>query len=162
MKLYLKLMMVFPVLFLTSFSYVLLSDVFSQTLNDQDTTPNSWISERDNLNVTMSLTPKVPTVDQPTELQFEIRELISGIPYNNLTANVTIVDSDGRLFKFAQQPVSDGIFSVIYIFPDDALNTIIVQIKRNSTAFGAAAFEVDVPHTSPGDFWSQLFQPRPF
>ena len=97
MKLYLKLMMVFPVLFLTSFSYGLLSDVFSQTLNDQDTTPNSWISERDDLNITMSLTPKVPTVDQPTELQFEIRELISGIHYNNLTANVAILDSDGRL-----------------------------------------------------------------
>ena len=36
--------------------------------------------------------------------------------------------------KFAEQPVSDGIFSVINIFPDDALNTIIAQMRRNSTA----------------------------
>ncbi len=80
-----------------------------------------------------------------------------------MTANVTILDSDGRLFKFAEQPVSDGIFSVIYIFPnDDVLNNIIVQMKRNSTAFGVAAFEVYVPHTYPGDIWSQLFQPSPF
>ena len=110
----------------------------------------------------MNLTPKVPTVDQPTEIQFDIRELNTGKPYREMTANVTILDSDSRLFKFAEQPVSDGIFSVIYIFPDDALNNIIVQMKRNSTAFGVTAFEVDVPHTNPGDIWSQLFQPRPF
>lgn len=84
------------------------------------------------------------------------------MPYREITANVTILNSDGRLFKFAEQPVSDGIFSVIYIFQDDALNNIIVQMKRNSTAFGVAAFEVDIPHTNPGDIWSQLFQPRHF
>jgi hypothetical protein len=146
---------------LASFGYGFSSYVFSQTENIQEASKNSWISERDNLNVTMNLTPEVPTVDQPTEIQFEIRELNTGMPYREMTANVTILDSDGRLFKFAEQPVSDGIFSVIYIFPDDALNNIIVQMKRNSTAFGVAAFEVDVPHTSPGDIWSQLFQPRP-
>ncbi len=73
MKLYQKLMMAFPILFLASFGNGFSSYVFSQTENIQEASKNSWISERDNLNVTMNLTPEVPTVDQPTEIQFEIR-----------------------------------------------------------------------------------------
>jgi hypothetical protein len=159
---YKKLLVTLPLLLLVSSSFGFSSNVFSQTENIQEANKNSWISERDNLNVTMNLTPKVPTVDQPTEIQFDIRELDTGMPYNDLSANVTILDSDSRLFKFAEQPVSDGIFSVIYIFPDDALNNIIVQMERNSTAFGVAAFEVNVPQTNPSDILSQLLQPRPF
>ena len=159
---YKKLLVTLPLLLLVSISFGFSSYVFSQTENIQEANNDAWISERDNLNVTMNLIPKVPTIDQPTEIQFEIRELDTGMPYNDLTANVTILDSDSRLFKFAEQPVSDGIFSVIYIFPDDALNNIIVQMERNSTAFGVAAFEVDVPQTNPSDILSQLLQPRPF
>jgi hypothetical protein len=110
----------------------------------------------------MNLKPTVPAIDQPTEMEFEIRDL-EGKLHNDIGVNVTILDSDGRLFKFPQQPAPDGIFSVIYIFPDDAVNNIILQMERNSTTFGVASFNVIVPPSAaPSDMLSQLLQPRPF
>lgn len=145
--------------FLVPFS----NTVYAQTDNTDQKETRSWTSQRDNLNVTMLLKPLVPTIDQPTELHFKVMELNSGSPYEHLTANVTIVDSDGRLFKFPGQPVINGEFYVIYIFPDDAQNNILLQLNKNSTSVGLASFNVNVPPLPLPDNWfEQLFSPRPF
>ena len=103
------------------------------------------------------------TVNNQTETQFEIRQLNNGTFYADLKANVTILDSDGRLFKFPEQPVYKGKFSVICLFPDEAENTIILQLDRNCSSFTVASFEIIVPPLPPpGDLLSQLLHPRPF
>ncbi|MGN6560375.1 MAG: hypothetical protein ACTHJ2_07610, partial [Candidatus Nitrosocosmicus sp.] len=36
---------------------------------------NSWLSKRDNLNITMSLSPPLPIIDQNTKISFDIKKL---------------------------------------------------------------------------------------
>lgn len=50
---------------------------------------------------------------------FEVKKLNGSDFTENLSSRVTITDRDGRLFKFDDQPVLDGKFSVEYMFPDD-------------------------------------------
>lgn len=125
---------------------------------------DSWASKRDNLNMTVKLDPKVPIIDEWSLIKFEVRELDSGYLINgNLTSNITITDHDGRLFKFPEQIISNGKFSVEYIFPDDGQHRIILQIYKNSTAFTVASFELNIPHSqASNDFLPWLFQPRPY
>jgi len=124
----------------------------------------TWLSKRDNLNITIKLDPKVPIIDEWTIIQFEVRKLDSGDLVNDsLTSNVTITDHDGRLFKFPERIISNGKFSVEYIFPDDGQHRMILQFYRDSTAFTIAAFELNITHPqTSNDFLSWLFQPRPY
>ncbi len=73
-----KLILYTALLFLmTSLSIILKNPLsFSQgkDLPKQDNKTNSWLSKRDNLNVTMDLAPKVPIVDEKTRITFEVRE----------------------------------------------------------------------------------------
>jgi hypothetical protein len=130
-----------------------------------DSKTSTWISRQNNLNVTIELDPHVPVIDQKTKLAFEIRNLNSSIPgsIDNLNARVTVTDHDGRLFKFDSQPVSNGKFSVDYIFPDDWQHRIILQLYKNTTAFALGSFDVVIPHpqqASPPltDFFSTLLK----
>lgn len=113
-----------------------------------DTTPSivkndSWISERNNLNVTIKLIPIVPVIDETTEILFEVTSLNNSKPFKDLNTQVTITDHDGRLYKFENKimPVIDGQFSVNYIFPDDGEHRIILQIYKNTTPFTVSSFE---------------------
>ena len=106
---------------------------------------DTWLSKRDNLNITVKLDPKIPIIDEWTLIQFEVRKLDSGDLVNDtLTSNVTITDHDGRLFKFPEQIIANGKFSVEYIFPDDGQHRIILQIYKDSTAFTVASFDLTV------------------
>lgn len=139
--------------------------VFSQSANynDQENKINTWISKQNNLNITMNLNPKIPVVDEKTKITFDVRKLNSSDFFDNLNARVTITDHDGRLFKFGNQPVINGKFSVEYIFPDDGQHKIILQLYKNTTAFTLASFDIIVPHPQPSnDFFSWLFKSRPF
>lgn len=139
--------------------------VFSQSTSSSymDKNANSWISKRDNLNITMSLTPKVPVIDEKTKIAFEVKKLNNSGIFDNLYARVTITDHDGRLFKFSNQPVLNGKFLVEYIFPDDGQHKTIVQLYKNTTAFALAYFDITVPHPQPPDnIFSWLFKSRPF
>ena len=124
----------------------------------------TWLSKRDNLNITIDLNPKIPIIDEWTLIQFEVRKLDSGDLVNDtLTSNVTITDHDGRLFKFPEQIIANGKFSVDYIFPDDGQHRIILQFYKNSTAFTVASFDLNISHPQPSDdFLSWLFQPRQY
>ncbi len=75
------------------------------------------MSKRDNLSITVKLDPKVPIIDEWTLIQFDFRKMDSGDLVNDtLTSKVTMTDHDGRLFKFPEQIIANGKFSVEYIF----------------------------------------------
>ncbi|VFJ15160.1 hypothetical protein [Candidatus Nitrosocosmicus franklandus] len=142
---------------------------FAQVEDNNTTEPiidnTTWISERENLKITMNLEPKIPIIDQWTLISFEIRNLTSDdlLLENGLLVNATITDHDGRLFKFPQKSVKDGMFNLEYIFPDDGQHRIILQFYKSNIAFIVASFDLTVPHPQPAtDFWSQLFQPKPY
>ena len=95
--------------------------VFSQN-NKTNVNPivnSTWISKRDNLNITMSLIPQMPIIDQTTKINFEVKKLDSPGFLNNASARITITDQDGRLYKFDNKffPIVDGKVSVDYLFP---------------------------------------------
>ena len=141
------------------------SIVFSQSQNKDgnNNRTNIWISKQNNLNINMNLQPRIPIIDQKTKISFEIKKIDNSSVYENLNAKATITDQDGRLFKFNNQHVSNGKFSIEYIFPDSGHHTIILQLYKNGSAFAIGSFTIVVPHAPPPDnFLAQLFKYRPF
>jgi hypothetical protein len=137
--------------------------VFSQNDGKGIINNNSWISQRNNLNITIKILPEVPIIDQTTKISFEVRKLNNSNFFEGLNAKVTMTDHDGRLFKFNNQyiPISDGKFSVEYIFPDDGEHRIILQLYKNESAFAVSSFDLSILHPIPSspsnDFLSKLF-----
>ncbi|WP_148685955.1 hypothetical protein [Candidatus Nitrosocosmicus hydrocola] len=109
---------------------------------------NPWISDRDNLNISLKLEPQVPIIDHATKLYFEVRNLNDSTLIENLNTKVTLTDHDGRLYKFQNSliPVLGGQFSVDYIFPDDGEHRIILQLYKNITPFTVSSFDLTIPH----------------
>lgn len=122
---------------------------------------DSWISKRDNLNITIELVPKVPIIDETTEISFKVRYLDNSKPFEDLNTRVTITDHDGRLFKFENKliPVTDGKFSVNYIFPDDGEHRIILQLYRNATPFTVSSFDLTIPHPTSQSQTDKILKP---
>src|SRR5215207_7213981 len=122
--------------------------IFSQNEVTNVISNNTWISKRDDLNITMKIMPEVPVIDEKTKISFEIRKLSDSKFIEDLNARVTITDHDGRLFKFNNQymHVSNGKISVEYIFPDDGEHRVILQLYRNEAAFAVSYFNIVIPH----------------
>ena len=138
------------------------SKAYSQSETTQPIVKNdSWISERDNLNMTIKLEPAVPIIDETTKISFDARYLDSSKPFENLNSKVTITDHDGRLYKFENKtiPVINGKFSVNYIFPDDGEHRIILQLYKNSTPFTVSSFDLAIPHPVPQSTEDKLLTP---
>jgi len=140
---------------------------FSQIASNKNINKvNSWISKKDNLNITISLDPKIPIVDKSTKISFELKKLNNSINTNfaNLTAKVTIADSDGRIFKFGQQNIINNKFNVNYIFPTNGTDRIIIQIYKNEIPFAIGSIDLNVPiiqsqPASPdNNFFTNLFK----
>ena len=148
-----------------SFQHNLL--VYSQSENVAVVKNNTWISKQNNLNITMSLMPKVPVIDEKTNISFEIRKLNGSSMYENLNAKATITDQDGRLFKFNNQyiPITNGKFSLEYRFPSEGEHRVILQLYKNDSAFAISSFDIVIPNPSPPqsphDLFSRLFK-NPF
>ncbi|HYF99827.1 MAG TPA: hypothetical protein VD815_07030 [Candidatus Saccharimonadales bacterium] len=155
------------IVFSLSFILFAFSEYYStESFSFNETKPSivkndSWISKRDNLNITLELVPKVPTIDETTELSFEVRYLDNFKPFEDLNTRVTITDHDGRLFKFEDKfiPVTDGKFSVNYIFPDDGEHRIILQLYRNATPFTVSSFDLTIPHLTSLSQTDKILKP---
>ncbi|WP_458720430.1 hypothetical protein [Candidatus Nitrosocosmicus sp. R] len=134
---------------------------FSSIANMSVIKNNSWISEQDNLNISLRLEPQVPIIDQVTRLSFEVRNLNDSTLINNLNTKVTLTDHDGRLYKFENKliPISGGHFSVDYIFPDDGEHRIILQLYKNITPFTVSSFDLAIPHPTPSSETENLLNP---
>ena len=135
--------------------------VFSSTANMSVVKNNSWISERDNLNISLRLEPQVPIIDEVTRLSFEVRNLNDSTLIDNLNTKVTLTDHDGRLYKFENKliPISGGHLAVDYIFPDDGEHRIILQLYKNTTPFTVSSFDLAIPHTTPPSETEKLLNP---
>lgn len=136
--------------------------IFSQAETTQSVVKNdSWISERDNLNMTINLEPAVPIIDETTKISFEVKQLDTSKPFEGLNIRVTITDHDGRLYKFENKliPVTNGKFSVDYIFPDDGEHRIILQLYKNTTPFTVSSFDLAIPHPTPPSQTDQILKP---
>jgi len=144
---FIKILSVLFIIVLFNYPY----QAFSSIANTSVVKNNSWISERDNLNISLRLEPQVPIIDQVTRLSFEVRNLSDSTLINNLNTKLTLTDHDGRLYKFENKliPISGGQFSVDYIFPDDGEHRIILQIYKNTTPFTVSSFDLAIPHSVP-------------
>jgi hypothetical protein len=156
---------IFIVLIFYINNYVLfnISNSFSQNPVDKNkNTPSTWISKRENLNISLTLDPKVPIVDKNTKISFDIKKLNSSISSNleNLSGRITIVDSDGRLFKFDNKNITGNKFFVNYIFPSDGENKIILQLYKNKVPFTIGYFNLNIslPKPQNNDFFANLFK----
>ena len=147
--------------------FIIMNSSFSQIATSKNIDKvNSWISKKDNLNITVTLDPKIPIVDKSTKISFEVKKLNNSINTNfaNLTAKVTIADSDGRIFKFGQQNITDNKFIVNYIFPNNGTDRIILQIYKNEIPFAIGSIDLNVPiiqsqPASPdNNFFTNLFK----
>ncbi|WP_144730288.1 hypothetical protein [Candidatus Nitrosocosmicus arcticus] len=139
---------------------------YSQPGNNSSTSSNVWTSERNNLNITMTLMPQVPIIDQKIKILFDVRTLNDSSEFEGLKAKVTLTDHDSRLYKFENKiiPIYDGKFSVEYIFPDDGQHRILLQLYKNTTPFTVGSFDIFIPHSSKQpppnankDFFTQFF-----
>jgi hypothetical protein len=138
------------------------SKAFSQDATTPSIVKNdSWISARNNLNITVNLTPTVPIIDEITKLSFKIQSLNDSIPIQDLEAKTTITDHDGRLYKFENKflPVTNGQFSVDYIFPDHGEHRIILQLYENMTPFTVSSFDLSIPHPTPPSQTDKILKP---
>jgi hypothetical protein len=135
---------------------------FSQVGTTQSVIKNDvWISERDNINMTINLQPAVPIIDETTKISFEVKQLDNSKPFEDLNARVTMTDHDGRLYKFENKlvPVIDGQFSVNYIFPDDGEHRIILQLYNNNIPFTVSSFDLVISHPLPQSTEDKLVSP---
>ena len=126
---------------------------------------DTWTSKRENLSIILKLEPKAPIMDQWTRMYFEINESSSDkvVQNANLTVKATISDHDSRLFKFPEKQVIDGRFNNSYIFPDDGLHRVILQIYKDDIPVTIATFDINIPHPQPPKgFFESLFQIRPY
>ena len=128
------------------YQYVL---IFAQGGGSSAVKSNAWISKQNNLNITINLQPHVPVIDQWTQILFEVKKLNGSGFIDNLNAKVTMTDHDGRLFKFDSQHVSNGKFSVEYMFPDDGQHRVLLQLYKNGSAFAISSFDIVIPHPLP-------------
>jgi hypothetical protein len=122
---------------------------------------DSWISERNDLNVTIQLVPKIPVIDETTKILFEVTNLNASKPRMDLNTRVTVTDHDGRLYKFENKliPVINGQFSVNYIFPDDGEHRIILQLYENTTPLTVSSFDLLIPHPTPPSQTDNILKP---
>jgi len=129
--------------------------VFSQNnkINVNPIVNSTWISKRDNLNITMSLTPPMPIIDQTTKINFEVKKLDNQGFLNNASAKITITDQDGRLYKFENKffPIINGKVSMDYLFPVEGEHEVILRLYNNSMPFTVSSFNIIIPQSIPKD-----------
>ena len=109
----------------------------------------------------MNLTPMIPIIDENTKLSFKIKSLNDAMSIQDLEAKITITDHDGRLYKFENKflPVTNGQFSVDYIFPDDGEHRIILQLYKNITPYTVSSFDLSIPHPTPPSQTDKTLKP---
>ncbi len=118
-----------------------------------------WISKKNNLNITMKIEPRTPIVDQDTKLTFDVEKLNNDVPANFAkTVKVTMVNSDGEIFKFTKQNITNNTFTVTYKFPNVGVDRAIIQLYKNTVPFDIGAFDINVPNPPQSNVFSNLFK----
>ena len=106
-----------------------------------------WIDKNKNIKIQFDYSPEKPIIDTFTELQFSVQDLETKLHLKDFDARV-VVTKDQRLFKFENITVTNGDFSIKYIFPDDGTHKVLLRVNTNNSIV-LASFSVFVPHQSP-------------
>jgi hypothetical protein len=148
-------LMLFFAIAVTAIEYmnnVLLPVAFSQPSGNITSPLNrtqEWISQRDNVKILFTYQPERPIIDTFTKLQFSVINQTNNEYLKDFDSRVVVTNGQ-RLFKFENITVSNGNFSVEYIFPDDGTHQVITRIDKDAAAVQVlASFNVFVPHQTP-------------
>lgn len=106
-----------------------------------------WKNVKDNIEIQFSYKPDMPIIDAFTNLEFSVTNLQTGEHMKDFVARVVVTNGQ-RLFKFENITVTNGDFSVKYIFPDDGTHQVILRVDSKHLV-ELASFQVFVPHQSP-------------
>ena len=80
-------------------------------------TLHPWISKKNNLNISIKIDPQTPIVDKDTKITFQVKKLNDAIPANFAkSVKVTMVNSDGEIFKFPKQNITNKKAQIIHFF----------------------------------------------
>jgi hypothetical protein len=107
-----------------------------------------WIHQRDGIKIQFTYKPDKPIIDTFTELKFSVMNLTTGNHIKDFLARVVVTNGQ-RLFKFENISVTDGDFSVKYIFPDDGTHQVVTRIETKDSITLLSSFNVFVPHQQP-------------
>jgi hypothetical protein len=140
--------------------------VFSQNSENNINKNNiySRITESNDLNITMRFDPQIPNIYQQTKILFQINHLNGSEYIKNVTSIVTIIDSNGGLYKFDKQEVHNGKISINYIFQNIVKNKIIIQLYKDNQGFALASFDIQLPNSAhstnnnSSNFFSDVFK----
>lgn len=105
------------------------------------------IDKNKNIKIQFGYSPEKPIIDTFTELKFSVQDLDTGEHIKNFDARAVVTNGQ-RLFKFENITVTNGDFSVKYLFPDDGTHQVLTRINTNNSIL-LASFSVFVPHQSP-------------
>ena len=105
------------------------------------------IDKNKNIKIQFGYSPEKPIIDTFTELKFSVHDLDTGEHIKNFDARAVVTNGQ-RLFKFENITVTNGDFSVKYLFPDDGTHQVLTRINTNNSIL-IASFSVFVPHQSP-------------
>ena len=126
--------------------------IYSQNLINKTTNINnniySKIDKADDINITMRFEPKNPIANKQTKILFQINHLNGSAHYNNLIAIITILDSQGGIYKFGKQEVNDGKAFADYIFPSNVNSKVIIQLYKNNQGYFLSSFDVKSTNAS--------------
>ena len=107
-----------------------------------------WIDKNKNIKIQFDYSPEKPIIDTFTELQFSVQDLETKQHLKDFDARVVVTKDQRLLFKFENITVTNGDFSIKYIFPDDGTHKVLLRVYTNNSIV-LTSFSVFVPHQSP-------------
>ncbi|MGN6350068.1 MAG: hypothetical protein ACTHL3_01245 [Candidatus Nitrosocosmicus sp.] len=96
----------------------------------------------------MQFEPTAPIAYKQTKILFQINHLNGSSYLSNLSAVITILDTQGGLYKFVKQEIQNGKTSIDYIFPGNVSSKLIIQLYKNNQGYALDYFDVKTPYPS--------------
>jgi hypothetical protein len=113
----------------------------------QEESEQLWTDSDHDLKIRFFHNPRMPIVDNPTELKFTVQKISTGEYWKAIEAQILVTDNisgEFRNFKFNNISAPNGQFSVTYLFPDYGLFQIITRVSSPEVQ-ALAGFDVVVP-----------------
>jgi hypothetical protein len=120
---------------------------YSYSQQVQEDGEQLWTDSDHDLMIRFTYNPKIPIIDEPTELQFTVQRISNEEYWKDLDAHVLITDNTTgqfRNFRFNNITAPDGQFSVNYLFPGSGLFEVITRLSSPEVQ-ALAGFDVVVP-----------------
>ena len=123
------------------------SVTLSSNAHINDPNVQEWVDKYKNIKIQFDYLPDKPIIDTFTKLQFSVQNLTNDQHIKDFDARV-VVTMGQRLFKFENITVTDGDFSIKYLFPEDGTHQVLLRVNTNNSIL-LTSFSVFVPHQSP-------------